>query len=186
MKKRVEHLLFNGYVRDPIPMVFFAVIVAIALLILAVWATVDLLRPVPFSSVTAEEVFVEYQYDGPIIILRTTNGQKYDLPTDAVGDDALLKQWTNNGVPVLVEYSVQPEADSRDVLSVSALDKSCIISRDAITQARSEDTYNSLYVLWGVCILYIFFISISYYFLSNAPKYPRISALLIREPYRNF
>ena len=188
MKSRIEDRLFNGYVRNPVPMVFFAVFVAIALLILALWATIDSFGSKQYSISAVAEVFVEYKQDGPIVELLTVNGQRYDLPTDAVSDNTLLQELIKSSVPVWVEYSIRLDAveNSRNVLSISALDNSSIISIDAIAQARLEDKYIALCVLWGACLLYLTFLVTSYYFISHAPQFPHISSLLVREPYRNF
>lgn len=190
MKRRLDEILFNGYVREPIPMVIFPVIVAIAALFLAVSATADTIRPTPpTSSAEAEEVFAGYEYAGPIFVLSAANGQEYDLPKNAIADDGLLERLTKDSAPVLVEYEVEADADEtsrRDILSVSATDGTCLVSRSATAQARLKNTHRSLLFLWGFCILYLAFIISIYYFVSHAPKYPRIAALLVKKSNRNF
>lgn len=188
MKQRLENKLFNGYVRNPIPMVLFAMVVGVALLTLAVWATIDSFRPVQIKSLITEEVFVKYTCDGPIFVVSAASGQTYDLPTDAITDSGLLDDLVKNKTSVFVEYllPINPESISRDALAISSANGVSIVSKDTVTKVRQQDTNASLCVLWTFFFLYLFFVLFSYYFVSRAPKYPRISSLLIRASYRNF
>ena len=90
----------------------------------------------------------------------------------------------DNGESVLLE--VVTGGTRSDILSVSSLAGDVIISSDRINQAKVTNARNSVIVMWTACMCYLVFIILSYYFISNAPRYPRIAALLVRKEFRNF
>lgn len=188
MKQKLNNILFNGYVREPIPMVILAAIVGIALLLFAIWASIDLFITSSYDSITREAQFVKFERDGPIYSLLSSDGYSFDLPAASISDISLIDWLIDNEVSLLVEYASPPAEDnsSLDILSVSMLDGSSIISSCNISEARTIDAWISAAIMWAVCLIYWLFISASYYFISNAPRYSRIASFLVRESFRNF
>lgn len=184
MREKINGFLFNGYVREPIPMVFIAVLVLLALLVLATWATIDLFLPVTHNIEVKEIHFIEYKQDGPIYVLTSNEGYTYDLPVAAVGDLDVIDSLIYNATLVLVETDTGEQR--LDIYSISSLEGDKIISSESLSKAKLFGAYTSTIILWVSCIIYAAFISASYYFVSNAPKYPKIASLLIRESFRNF
>lgn len=186
MKKRIE--LFNGYVKEPIPIVVLSAIVGIVLLVFSIWATYDLFLPSSHTSSSCVDVFVSYRHDGPIIRISSKDGFTYDIPTDAIDDMSLLSDLVNYKTPVVIEYSIETDSNAMcfDVVSLSSVDGVLLISETQVMQSRIDNARSSLFILWFVCIGYFAFTLSAYYFVSNAPRYPFIASLLIRAPYRNF
>ena len=188
MKNKIENFLFNGYVKEPIPIVVLALFVGVGFLFFAIWASVESVFPPSYEPITKEEQFIEYEQDGPLYLLISSNGQSYDLPVDSIVDSSLLDSLINDGVSVLIEIdSAEYEKErSIDILSLSLLDGTKIVPSDRVSASRANDAGKSVLVMWIVCLIYWIFVSISYYFVSNASRYPRIASFLVREHFRNF
>lgn len=86
MKRRIDDILFNGYVREPVPMVFLATLVGIVALVFAIWSSI------PSNADTNETnlIFISYKEDGPIYILTALNGDTYYIPQKAVEDTYVI------------------------------------------------------------------------------------------------
>lgn len=189
MKRKIETKLFNGYVLEPIPIIIFAIIVGVVLLILALWATWDILFvPSVLETSTEECKLVEYQRDGPIYRLESNKGYIYDLPVDSITDETLLENLIATQTIVIIKYElpIDNDAYSYGVLAIFDSNGVSIICQDTIYAAREKAATNSLLMIWIACVVYFIFALGSYFILCNAPKYPRIASLLIRAPYRNF
>ena len=188
MKRRIDDILFNGYVREPLPMVILALLVGVGFLFLSICATCDLFFASPVSTTMREVAFVEYESDGPIYVLRSSNGDLYDLPIDAVDNTSLMDELVCASREVNVKCVLPENEDAKryDILSISSFEGKTILSEEIISKAMLNNTYTSIMILWIACGLYIFLITISYYIISNAPRFPRITSCLIRKSFRNF
>lgn len=188
MKSRIENFLFNGYVKEPIPIVLLALLVGVVFLIFAIWASVELVFPPSCEPTTKETQFVKYEQDGPIYSLLSSDGQSYDLPVASIVDDSLLDSLINNGVSVLIETDSADyeKGHSIDILSLSLLDGTQIVPSDRVSASREDDARKSALIMWVACLIYWIFVSVSYYFVSHATRYPRIASVLVREHFRNF
>ncbi len=188
MKSKIENFLFNGYVKEPIPIVVLALFVGIVFLFFAVWASVESVFPSSCEPTTKETQFVEYEQDGPIYSLLSSDGQSYDLPVASIVDNSLLDSLINDGVSVLIEIDSADyeKGHSIDILSLSLLDGTQIVPLDRVSASRANDARKSALIMGIACLIYWIFVSISYYFVSNASRYPRIASVLVREHFRNF
>lgn len=188
MKSKIDNFLFNGYVREPIPIVVLALFVGVIFLIFAIWASVESCFSPVFEPVAKETQFTEYEQDGPIYSLLSSDGQSYDLPVSSIVDNSLLDSLINDGVSVLIEidYADYEKGHSVDILSLSLLDGTPIVPSDRVSAARANDTRKSAVIMWAASLIYWTFALLSYYFISNATRYPQIASLLVREPFRNF
>lgn len=187
MKKNINDILFNGYVKEPLSIIVFPLIVGIALLALSIWSYVDFLFPPSANLMEKEVVFVECVLEGPIYNLSTSDNATYYMPRKSIADSMLIDKMINERTPVKVEcLSLDSSNTIFDIHSLSTIDGSSIISSEAIIYANVENAQISIVIMWTICILYWTFILSSYFFVSNAPQYPRIASFLIREAYRNF
>ena len=184
MEEKINNRLCNGYVREPVPIVILAIVVLLAFLVLAIWSTVDMLSPATYETEIREVQFIEYKQDGPIYEILSAEGTLYDLPVLSVDNLVIIDSLIDNGESVLLE--VVTGGTRLDILSVSSLAGDVIISSDRINQAKVTNARTSVIVMWTACMCYLVFVILSYYFISNAPRYPRIAALLVRKEYRNF
>lgn len=188
IKQKVEAKIFNGYVIEPIPMLAFAVIVGITFLSLAIWATWDILwKPQNTEASEKESYFLSYYRDGPIYTIKTYD-YMFDLPVDAIEDEYLLERIIENRTPVVVKYELPSaaKAKSYDVLEITDVDGSVIVTRETISMVRSRNSYNSMMIMWIACLCYCALAIVGNYVLCHAPKYPRLASILVRAPYRNF
>ena len=189
MRRSFQNKLFNGYVREPIPMVILAIIPAIASLGLALWATWDF-HFADLDSYTQVQTCVinEYREADTDYELVSSSGMVFCLPVDSVANASILDTLVQNSTCVLVEYSVErkEEYQLHDIVAVSYKDGTCIISEAEIGDVREMQWISTLAWLWGIFTVYATFLMVSYYILCNAPKYPRLANLLIRENWRNF
>lgn len=188
MKSKIENFLFNGYVREPIPIVVLASFVGAVFLFFAIWASVEAFFLPSCESATKETRFIEYEQDGPIYSLLSLDGQSYHLPAASIVDHSLLDSLINSEVSLLVEYDSAnyEKGSSLDILSVSLLDETSIIPSDRIHAARVNATRKSVLTMWTASLIYWTFATASYYFVSNAPRYPKIASFLVRDSFRNF
>ena len=188
MKKKIENFLFNGYIKEPIPIVVLASLVGVVFLIFAIWSSIELFSPSSCEPTTKETQFIEYERDGPIYSLLSSDGQSYDLPVASIIDNSLLDLLINNGGSVLIEIDSADyeKGHSIDILSISLLDGTLIVPSDRVSAARINDARKSALIMWVANLIYWLLGSISYYFVSNASRYPKIASVLVREPFRNF
>ena len=78
MKRHLNDILFNGYVREPVPLVIIPTIIGIVLLILSFSAIGELSFGLDGSIYIREVIFIEYEKDGPIYRISASDGYIYD------------------------------------------------------------------------------------------------------------
>ncbi len=169
-------------------MVIPALFVGIGFLVCAIWSTIDLCTPSSYDTTAQLLHFVEYEKDGPIYSLLASDGFYYDLQCRAIEGSLKIDYFIENETPFFVEYVSPAEGNmgSRDIVSISTHDQQPLIPSDIISEACHTDAKNTSIFIWCACLLYWLFISSSYYFISNAPKYPKIAALLVKKSFRYF
>ena len=189
LRFRIESKLFNGYVMQPIPIVILWSIVGIAILALAISCSLEpLLEPsTPECSMTKCE-FISYSGDGPSFVIRSNEDQVYYLPTDAIEDEHILESIIENKTAVKISYKLPPTKKSNacDIVEITNVDGSVIVSQEAISAANAKNYRNSLITMWSVCLVYWGFGIGGYCILCHAPEHPRLAGLLIRREFRNF
>lgn len=185
MGRKINDILFKGYVREPLPMVLLALLVGIAFIVLTIWATVSVCAPLNNDTDTQLLTLIEYEIDGPIYLFLASDGSYYDLPSRAIADSSIIDYLIENKVSVYIEYVPTTER-SHDIMSISSYDRMPIVKYSVISEARAVNAKISSSIMWCACVIYWLFIAAVYYFVSNAPQYPKIAALLVRESFRNF
>ena len=60
------------------------------------------------------------------------------------------------------------------------------VAEETVKEYQKESNRMMAIVSWSVVVIYSIVSLFLWYFLSNAPKYPRIAALLVRRQWRNF
>lgn len=187
MKKRLNDILFNGYVREPIPMVVIPVFVGICFFILALLCTRECLVTNSYKTTFTSGNLVSYKEDGPIFTLIVSDNFSYDIPKSAVNNEELFDRLMYSQEEILIEYvSASESMKRRDIISLSDESGKPYISSDIIEKAQLINSRNSLIFMWVSCAAYWALSLLSYYFICNAPKYPKIAALLVRKEFRYF
>lgn len=186
MRRNLNDILFNGYVKEPIPIVIIAITVGIVMLALALSAVTELVFGLDGETYTQEVVFIEYIKDGPIYRLSASNGCVYDLPYESI-DSNLLDQLINKNSLCEVEVlQTSGNATYLDVLSLKSVGENIYIPENIISSASTKTLKENTAFMCAICVCYWTFILTSYYFVSNAQRYPRIAAMIIRKNFRNF
>ncbi len=191
MRWKIENWLFNGYVREPIPIAFLILVVGLSLLALGIWGICDYFQPADLqSSRTADFIITEYEDDGPICVLYSDGKLCLWLPTSIAKSGSSVEWLIKARIPVKAKYTVQnidaTGTISGSLISLATEDGRDIFTEEEITQANQKNGQQALFVLWTVCAGYWLFAGISYYIVCNAPRYPHLAAVIIRKNYRNF
>ena len=187
VKKKFADYLFNGYVREPVPIFIIAICVGISFITLATWSTIDLFQSDNLTTMCTSAKLIAYNEDGPIYTLIFSDKYYYDVPKSTVTSCLLFDRFIENDAELIIEYtSIDQNLKGRDVISLATQDGVPIISSDATENARQEDSKLAATMMWIACIIYLLVCLTSYWIISNAPKYPRIAAMLVRESFRNF
>ncbi len=190
MRRKLEDRLFNGYVREPIPIVLICIALEIVLLVLAIISTWEYAHMSDLSMPAGklECVITAYEKDGPIYALKTDCGVTVDIPVDVFHDLHPIDLLIEKQDVVSIEYD-RPKGEEHlrvDALTIANAEGVPIITADEVLMARKENGKNAQIILWSVCLCYGVMMGVSYYILCNAPKYPRFASFLVREAYRNF
>ncbi len=181
--------LFNGYVQEPVTIAVLAIIPAIVSLVFALWATWDFCFAETNLYTEVQECIIDkYRKNGTNYELVSSLGATFCLPVDSVANSAVLDGLVEDNSGILVEYSVKRESEEHFfyVTAISHRDGTVIISRSEIEDVGKTKWVNALIWLWGIFVVYIALLLGANHVLCNAPKYPRLACLLIREQWRNF
>lgn len=188
LRHKLELKLFNGYVIEPIPIAFFACLVGLAFLVIAMWATYDTNHPASADVYVENCTVVDFYEDGSSYVLVSSYGQLFDLPCNSMNDDSLLINMIESQEDVIITSKNYSGDSNRlhTIISITNKDGKAIVSATAVTHAREKLARIALIVLWSTCIGYWGFIIIVYYIICNAHKFPRLASIFVRAPYRNF
>lgn len=182
----LKNKLFNGYVADPVPIIFFVVFIGLSLTILPIWATHDILNTEENLTLreTYEEI-VEYDNDGPLILfISQTN--RFSVLRDAIDIEKLIVAIEEREICKIQYIESEKNETYHSVVNVVSSAGKEIVIQQNVKNAHKENNIKSLTILWSVCIVYWVLTITSYYIISNAPRYPKLASLLIRKEYRNF
>lgn len=180
--------LFNGYVKEPLPMVILASIVGVALLLFALWGTYEVLtdtnQTTPTTIITS---IIKYHKEGPLIVFTASNNQRFNLPKRAVNEE-LLTSLISNEKSLRLTYDIETidREIGADILAIDNMENHKIVSYEEVQQADKMQGFLNCIFLWVCFILYFIFISICYYVISHAETFPQFAALLVRRDFRNF
>lgn len=189
LRFRIESKLFNGYVMQPIPIVILWIIVGGTVLALAISCSIEPLLETSAPACSATKCkFISYSSDGPIFVIMSNEDQVYYLPADAVEDARILESVIKNRTTVKVCYKLPPtkKLNVCDIVEITDVNGSVIVSQEAISAANTKNYRNSLITMWAICLAYWGLGIGGYYILCHAPEHPRLAGLLIRREFRNF
>lgn len=187
IKNSIESKLFNGYVIEPIPLVVLTCLVGVWLLGLCIWGIGDAFYIDDYEIKESICSIVSYEYDGPVCLIETDQDFRFELPYGAVEND-LLDCVINSNTPVIIEYKYETlqRRKSYDAVEIRDNKNHILVSQETINKISFHNKWTTLMFLCGVCLLYWVLSIIAYYVLCNAPRYPKLAAILIRKPFRNF
>ncbi len=192
MWRKLEGWLFNGYVREPIPIAVIALVLGFVLLVFAVMSTCEYVK-LSHSTVQTEKmectvIGYEHEKGSPIYVLSTDIGVAVHVPIDAVQNPHILDLLIIEQAVISIEYTAPTsmEYSQVSVISITDAEGMPILPRDEVLEARKEDGIEAQIILWSICLIYWVLLGCLNHILCNAQKYPRIASLLIRAPYRNF
>lgn len=179
---------FHGYVREPWPIFIIALIILVLFVVFTIWATIDLICSVKTEVLYCSDVvFDAFEQDGPIYVL-TAGEQEYHLFSNAVADKLELENLVAMKKPVSVSYrkAGSQDASPYSICSIREESGKIYVSSEATAQAEQLQSRKALSAIWLFCVGFCGFFAAGYYVLCNAPRFPKISAFLVRKSYRNF
>lgn len=179
---------FNGYVRNSGPMVFMIISAGIFVIIVALLCTVLLFgQSVPrnLQQVTTHIYYLQTEEDS--VRLHTDAGV-FSVPIDLACDYSVLKNSVADHAKLTICYKPFPENHEVKGSVWELTDSKGIIFLDKeVVKAYQKENYRLMaQVSWITTIIYFIFTFMLCFFLSNAPKYPRIAALFVKKQWRNF
>ena len=174
--------LFNGYVREALPMLIALAIPIIGFLCLSIFMLHDALTlklPADLENKTVQ--VSDIREDENSIYFITDAGTMYTFRESVQAHDRMLESFSP-GASFTVTYSKEdPEA----MWGIRTSHGKEFLSPDDLLR---DLKHNRLTVFWcciaGLIIYTLFFIAANHV-LSNAPKYPRLSRLFVRKEYLN-
>ena len=185
---KIKRKLFNGYVREPLPIFLIGVCIILCTLVESCWITWTTLHKALPCPDNIETYIVSYEINGPNCQIATSAGYNFYLPSEAISDISILSNLVDSET-VQIEYdraSYDKRSDDFCIISLMEVNGSYIISGDAISEANAENEKKNILYSWGFTGVSSFLLGLAYYILCNAPRYPHIANLLIRKEYRYF
>lgn len=180
--------LYNGYVVQPIGM--FVILLFVALSTTATFTYLiieyvkDCFAPSDFLYVEIQPAGYEFIND---CIAITTLERGYLLQQDAIDNSEMLLEKIDQRACMFGSYSTADEKHVRPLLwELRTEDGAINVSvQDTLVAARKSAVRYCLIFSSVIMIIWGLFLGITYV-LYNAPRYPRLARLLVREEFRNF
>lgn len=178
-------ILFNGFVRSPVPIVLFSLLVGLGFFVLSILSIKEI-AVLSIPDVLYEDTVdvVNIYEDGPLLVLATED-QEFWILTSAVKDDIQILN-KDSDLVLLVKYSLKAEGKHADIWNIQDKNGEIIVSTEQIYLANKHRAIEVATGLCSITVIYFAAILFAYFILSNAPKYPRLSACLIRKEFRNW
>lgn len=190
MKKKLEDVLFNGYVREPIPMFVLPVLVGICALGLALWGTIQYFFPESGTTMQTTGSLISYELEGPIYVLTFSDNYYYDIPKSVIENEEFLDQMIESKDVLSIAFTtVSEELKKREIDALSTAEGIPVIPSDIIERAEAKNALRGFIILWAFCLIYWSMCISGYYFISHNDKsdmHYRIACFLVRERFRYF
>jgi hypothetical protein len=182
-----QHSFFNGYVRDPGSIVFIIAIVGLFVVSVALLCTVPLVKN---DSVNLQQIITKIDHietKGSVVYLHTNMGV-FSVQNDWICNASALDNNVADYDEFQICYKPFSENHKLEGLVWELSDSTGLIYVDEETVRENQMESNRMMAIasWSVVVIYSIVSVCLWYFLSNAPKYPRIAALLVRRQWRNF
>lgn len=187
MRYSKQRSFFNGYVRDPGSIVFIIAIVGLFVVSVALLCTVPLVKN---DSVNLQQIITKIDHietKGSVVYLHTNMGV-FSVQNDWICNASALDNNVADYDEFQICYKPFSENHKLEGLVWELSDSTGLIYVDEETVRENQMESNRMMAIasWSVVVIYSIVSVCLWYFLSNAPKYPRIAALLVRRQWRNF
>lgn len=180
--------LYNNYVYQPVGMFVVMLLVVLSSTMLFSWMIVSVIRDslVPAELHRVEIQPIAYEYVNDCIAISTPE-RGYLLQQDAIDNPEMLLKKIDQRACMFGSYSTADEKYVRPLLwELRTEDGTINISvQDTLAAARKSAVKYCLIFSSVILIIWGLFLGITYV-LYNAPRYPRLARLLVREEFRNF
>lgn len=176
-------ILFNGFVRSPIPILLFPLLVGLGFFLLSILSIKEL-AVLSIPAVLCEDTanITSIYQDGPLLVL-ATDDQEFRVLASALKDNEQILS-KDSTLVLLVKYSFNAEEEHFDLWNIQDITGENIVSTEQIYLANKQRAINVAVGLCAITVVYFAAILFAYIILTNAPKYPRLSACLIRKEFR--
>ena len=178
---------FNGYVRNSGQIVFTIISAGIFIIIVALLCTGLMLGQSIPHNLQQATIHIEYLQEDDGSILLHTDAGIFSLPIDLVCDFSALNSFVDYR-ELTICYKAFPENHEvkGSVWELADLKGNFFIDKEVVKAYHKENYRLMAHVSWITVVIYFVFTGMLCYFLSNAPKYPRIAALFVKKQWRNF
>ena len=187
MRYSKQRSFFNGYVRNPGPIVFIIAIVGLFIVSVALLCTVPLVKN---DSCNLQQIVTQINHietKGNVVYLYTNMGV-FSVQNDLVYNYSAL----NNSVADYDEFQIhyKPFSENHEleglVWELADSKGKTYVAEETVREYQKESNRIMAIASWSIVVFYSIISLCLWYFLSNASKYPRIAALLVRRQWRNF
>ena len=189
MRYSKQRRYFNGFVRDPVPIVFLIVFVGLCVVAVAIFCTVTLVKDeddmINLQQVTTKINHIETKEN--VVYLHTNMGI-FSVPNDLICNYSSLNNSVANFNEFQIHYKPLSENNKLEGLVRRLADSTGLIyvTEEAVREYKKESNRMATTAAWSIVVIYSIFSLCIWYFLSNATKYPRIAALMVKRQWRNF
>ena len=174
--------LFNGYVREALPMVLFVAVVliaAIGLSILFLHNALTMKLPADLETKTVQ--VSEIREDEDTIYFDTNAGALYTSKNSVHPYDQMLESFIPGDSFTVTCSKEDPEA----MWGIRASNGIEYLSPDGLLKDLKNNRMLGFWVCAALSIVLILFCIAANHILSNAPNYPRLARLFVRKQYLN-
>ena len=174
--------LFNGYVREALPMVIIVAVVMVAFLVTSVLFLHDALTmKLPADLETKTVQVNEIREDEDSVYFETDSGTMYTSKISVDMYDQMLEDFSP-GDSFTVTCSKEDPAAMWEIRSSDGKE---YLSPDHLLKDLRDNRLLVSAVCIAILIAFILLSIVANHILSNAPNYPRLSRLFVRREYLN-
>lgn len=187
MRYSKKRSFFNGYVRDPGPIVFIIVIVGLFVVSVALVCTVPLVKNDSYSLQQIMTQINHIETNENVVYLHTNIGV-FSVQNDLIYNYSALNDSVADYDEFQIHYKPFSENHELEGLVWELADSKGIIyvAEETVREYQKESNRMMAITSWIIVVFYSIISLCLWYFLSNASKYPRMAALLVRKQWRNF
>ena len=187
MRYAKQRSFFNGHVREPGPIIFIIAIVGLFVVSAALLCTVPLVKNESYNlqQITTQINHIETRED--VVYLHTNMGV-FSVQNDLIYNYSDLNDRVADYDEFQIRYKPFLENHELEGLVWELADSKGMIyvAEETVREYQKESNSMMAIASWSIVVFYSIISFCLWYFLSNASKYPRIAALLVRRQWRNF
>ena len=187
MRYSKQRSFFNGHVRNPSSIVFIIAIVWLFVVSVALLCTVPLVKN---DSINLQQIITRINHietKGSVVYLHTDMGV-FSVQNDLICNSSALDNHIADHDEFQICYKPFSKNHKLEGLVWELSDSTGLIyvAEEMVREYQMESNRMMAIASWSIVVIYSIISLCLWYFLSNAPKYPRIAALLVRRQWRNF